>query len=242
LSKTPIDRISNHYFFLKISFHNLAQTYNHQILSCSPSKLTLTLSDRFTETKNQWARDDPAFVAILLALLTVTTIAYALALGPLGVAATFELLAWNVLVDFLLEAVVIATAAWLLCNRYLRVRGGLHTHSLEQSVEWLYAFDVHCNAFFPLFLLLHVAQYIFWPLLLSDRFVATLTANTLYLLAHAYYWHVTFLGYNALPFLQKTIVFIYPTAVLVVLFFVSLGLGWNASLLSAEFSLWRIGL
>jgi hypothetical protein len=217
-------------FFLKISFHNLAQTYNHQILSCSPSKLTLTLSDRFTETKNQWARDDPAFVAILLALLTVTTIAYALALGPLGVAATFELLAWNVLVDFLLEAVVIATAAWLLCNRYLRVRGGLHTHSLEpvgSSGSTLLTFTAMPSFRSSCYSTLHNTS--FGLCLLSDRFVATLTANTLYLLAHAYYWHVTFLGYNALPFLQKTIVFIYPTAVLVVLFFVSLGLGWNAS-------------
>jgi len=84
----------------------------------------------------------------------------------------------------------------VVCNRYLRVRGGIHTHSLEQSVEWLYAFDVHCNAFFPVFLLLHCTQLLLWPLLLSDRFVALLAANTLYLLALSYYWHITFLGFN----------------------------------------------
>ena len=181
-------------------------------------------------------------MAILVALLLASSVAQALALGPVSVGATFALLAWHVLVDFLLVAVVVATLAWLLCNRFLRVRGGVHTHSLEQSVEWLYAFDVHCNAFFPLFLLLHVLQFVVWPLLLADRFVATLAANTLYLVAHAYYWHVTFLGYNALPFLHKTVLFVYPTAALAVLYFVALGLGWNASRLAVEFDLWRVGL
>lgn len=210
--------------------------YHHQ------TPHTHTHNTRYTETKNQWARDDPAFVAVLVVLLLASSVAHSLALGPLSVGVTFALLAWHVLVDFLLVAACVATLAWLLCNRYLRVRGGVHTHSLEQSVEWLYAFDVHCNAFFPLFLLLHVLQFLVWPLLLSERFVATLAANTLYLFAHAYYWHVTFLGYNALPFLQKTVVFVYPTAVLVVLYFVALAVGWNASRLSTEFDLWRVGL
>ncbi len=30
--------------------------------------------------------------------------------------------------------------------------------SVEREVEWLYAFDVHCNAYIPGFILLHVVQ------------------------------------------------------------------------------------
>lgn len=44
----------------------------------------------------------------------------------------------------------------------MRVLGGVHTHSLEQKVEWLYAFDVHCNAFVPLFLFQSVLQFFLW--------------------------------------------------------------------------------
>jgi len=33
-----------------------------------------------------------------------------------------------------------------------------HSHSVEQDVEWLYAFDVHANAFFCSFLLTYVLQ------------------------------------------------------------------------------------
>ncbi len=43
-----------------------------------------------------------------------------------------------------------------LANRCLR-RKTLHSHATEQHVEWMYAFDVHCNSYFPLFLLLYGA-------------------------------------------------------------------------------------
>ncbi len=102
---------------------------------------------------------------------------------------------------------------WWLSNKYLRVQG---IHSVEQKVEWLYCFDVHCNSFFPLFLLLYVFQYFLSLLLISpNSFVcisfinspnsmylppllqlSTLFANTLYFIAFAYYYHITFLGYN----------------------------------------------
>ena len=38
----------------------------------------------------------------------------------------------------------------------------------------MYAFDVHCNAFFPMFLLLYVLQLVLSPLLLMHTFVSTL--------------------------------------------------------------------
>ena len=66
-----------------------------------------------------------------------------------------------------------AAASRLLSNRYLRTVATL-SHSVEQRVEWcvaimcieaalrglhatgrLYAFDVHCNAYFPLFIALY---------------------------------------------------------------------------------------
>lgn len=41
-----------------------------------------------------------------------------------------------------------------MANRFLRKRN-LPQHQVEQHVEWLYAFDVHCNSWFPLFLELY---------------------------------------------------------------------------------------
>jgi hypothetical protein len=50
-------------------------------------------------------------------------------------------------------------------------------------VEWGYAFDVHCNAFFPLVLILHVVQLVLMPVITLNNFVSVLVANTLYLVA-----------------------------------------------------------
>jgi hypothetical protein len=142
-----------------------------------------------------WSRQDPAFVALQLMFLFVSSISHGIAarLSPLAI---LKLCLWSIFGQYLALGFVIATLCWFISNRFLRVRGGVYTHSVEQNVEWLYAFDVHSNAFFPLFLLLDVVQLFLWPLLLSERFVAALASNTLYLVALCYYCHVTFLGYN----------------------------------------------
>ena len=55
-----------------------------------------------------------------------------------------------------------------------------------------------------------------------------------YLIALSVYWHVTFHGYNALPFLQRTVIFVYPIAALIVVFFVALASGTNLSIAMAD--------
>ena len=125
-------------------------------------------------------------------------------------------------------------------------------HSVEQKVEWAYAFDVHCNGFVPILLLLYLLQFFFLPILTKPTFLATLLGNTLYFVALSYYQYITFLGYSgmrigrgraspecgcvyalvasvmclvgraALPFLQYTETFLLPCGIYVVLYVVSL--------------------
>ena len=57
---------------------------------------------------------------------------------------------------------------------------GQSAHTVEQRVEWLYAFDVHCNSYFPVFLMLYVVQYLLSPLLLARTFISSLLAIALY--------------------------------------------------------------
>jgi hypothetical protein len=120
-------------------------------------------------------------------------------------------------------------------NKYLRVESGGHTHTVEQSVEWLYALDIHCNAYFPLFVLLYVLQYFVVLALTTPSFLTTLIANTLYLLAFSYYHYITFLGYTALPFLQHTVTFLYPVLLLIVLYVLSLVFNFNLTLAVINF-------
>jgi len=79
-------------------------------------------------------------------------------------------------------------------NRFLTHR---HTiHAVEQTVEWQYAFDVHCNSFFPLFLILYVLQFFLMPVLSKELWVCLFIGNTMYIIAIIYYCYITFLGYS----------------------------------------------
>jgi UNC-50 family len=56
--------------------------------------------------------------------------------------------------------------------------------------------------------------------------VSSFFGNTLYLVAFGYYCVITFLGYNALPFLQHTELLLAPIPILTILWFASL-FGFN---------------
>jgi UNC-50 family len=89
--------------------------------------------------------------------------------------------------------------------------------------------QVSNRAFFPLYLHLYVLQFLLLPLLTRNpaNFFTTFLGNTLYLSALLYYTYITFLGYNALPFLHNTELLLLPILVLSVLWLVSLIAGWN---------------
>eukprot|EP00727_Mastigamoeba_balamuthi_P012275 m51a1_g7670 hypothetical protein (1365) ;mRNA; r:465705-482863 len=179
-------------------------------LCFSPAKVYRTTAWH-KQTKNQWARDDPGFVAIQAALLLVSSLAWGVAFGSHGIGSAptmLWLVLWSLLIDFLAFGFAVASVTRWIANRFLAARGDVH--SVEQTVEWLYAFDVHCNSFFPVFLLVHVVQYFLLPLLTQPTFFATLLANTLYAGAWSYYMYITFLGYHVLPFLRNTVIFLYP--------------------------------
>ncbi|KAI9350519.1 UNC-50 [Zopfochytrium polystomum] len=177
------------------------------------------------QTKNQWARDDPAFYVILSLCLSVTAIAYGIAYA-LGFAGTLKLILFMVLVDYFAVGVVVASILWAVANNFLLQHG---LHSAEQSVEWAYAFDVHSNSFFPAFLITYVLQFFFLPIVVQDGIISVLFGNTMYFVAICFYLYITYLGYNALPFLKNTSTFLYPTSILILLYLLSLVLSFNVS-------------
>eukprot|EP01118_Nematostelium_gracile_P001359 TRINITY_DN11399_c0_g1_i1.p1 TRINITY_DN11399_c0_g1~~TRINITY_DN11399_c0_g1_i1.p1 ORF type:complete len:243 (-),score=17.46 TRINITY_DN11399_c0_g1_i1:46-774(-) len=200
-------------------------------LCFNPSRVYRTTSWH-RQTKNQWARDDPAFVAILIFFLTVASLAYGVAF-KLSILGYLKLIFWSVFFDFISLGIFVATIGWWISNKYLRILNSIH--AVDQTVEWLYAFDIHCNSFFPLFLMLHVVQFFLVPLLLKDMFISTFLSNTMYLIALGYYWHITFLGYHALPFLQNTRCFLYPAAGIFLGYFFTLIFNFNVTIFLMNF-------
>ncbi|KAF5444338.1 hypothetical protein F2P56_036823, partial [Juglans regia] len=133
------------------------------------------------------------------------------------------------LFHFLITGVVIATSCWFLTNSYLREEAPFNSHVVEQRVEWLYAFDVHCNSFFPIFVLLYVIHYFLSPLLVAHGFIPMLLSNLLFMAAASYYHYLNFLGYDVLPFLERTTFFLYPIGAVIVLSPILILSGFNPS-------------
>ncbi|XP_036396052.1 protein unc-50 homolog isoform X2 [Megalops cyprinoides] len=176
------------------------------------------------QTKDQWARDDPAFLVLLSIWLCVSTVGFGFVLD-MGLVETLKLLLWVVFIDCIGVGLLISTLMWVVTNKYL-----MKHQSKDYDVEWGYAFDVHLNAFYPLLVILHFLQLFFINHIVvinSDWFLGYFVGNTLWLTAIGYYIYITFLGYSALPFLKNTVVLLYPFALLGLLYVLSLCLGWN---------------
>ncbi|KAL4230049.1 Protein unc-50 [Mactra antiquata] len=186
-------------------------------------------------TKDQWARDDPAFLVLLSFWLLISSVGFAWVLG-LHFVGFLKFILWVIFVDCIGVGILIASLFWFVSNRYMLIappRG--------QDVEWGYAFDVHLNAFFPLLMILHFFQLFFLhPVINQEWFLGRLFGNTLWLIAISYYIYITFLGYSALPFLKNTRVILYPVTIVIFVYILSLILSWNFSWHMCTFYRFRV--
>ena len=179
-----------------------------------------------------------------------------------GLGGILKLIAWSVFVDYFFIGFVISTTCWLVSTYILSsdpipdsplpvntlkdIRRQQRRHRYGQgsssssssssgSVEWLYSFDVHCNGFFPVFIMTHVVQYVISPLLFTGSFFSALLSNALYGASYVYYFYITFLGYQSLPFVRKADLFLYPAAVLTFALIILTLFKFNTSLFLSNF-------
>ncbi|KAF9003340.1 UNC-50-like protein [Cyathus striatus] len=178
------------------------------------------------QTKNTWARDDPAILVLIGACLIVSAILWGVVYSY-GITGTLTLAFLMIVRDFLLSGVLIATLIWFTANRLL-LSPPSHSTPADSSVEWAYAFDVHTNAFFPLYLTLYLAQLFLLPVVTRNNWICLWVGNTLYLAAFAQYTYGIYLGLNALPFLVRTELLLAPLLPLFTAYILSL-LGFNVA-------------
>jgi len=187
------------------------------------------------ETKSQFARDDPAFLVLLLASLCFTSFGFVF-LFHLGFFQTVYFILYVVLVDFLFVGTVSATVMWLISNRFLREPNA-------ENIEWGYSFDVHINAVFPPLIILHFIMLLFYTILFSQEwFLARLLGNFLWLLATSYYVYITFLGYNCIQHLKnsRTRLLLATIPLFVLIFVVTIIIGWNLNISLMNFYHYRV--
>ena len=162
------------------------------------------------QTQGKWARDDPGFLVVLVCSVTITALIYFLALEPFTFFGFFFSILFAV-VHFFVVAVLAASLGKWVATTYLRRPPALAEAEIEagagapsSTVEWWYCFDVHCNSFFPYFLLTRIVQFPLLPILYGDSTIGMLLSLLLFAAAFGYYIYITFLGYFALPFLHNT--------------------------------------
>ncbi|KAI3789265.1 hypothetical protein L2E82_02057 [Cichorium intybus] len=206
---------------------DIEYTFWQMLHLCSSPKVVYQHTKYHKQTKNQWARDDPAFVVVCILLLAISTLAYCATYDHSEGHAVFVVL-YVISFHFLLTGAIVATFCWFLTNTYLREEAP-NSHVVEQRVEWLYAFDVHCNSFFPLFIVLYVLHFFLSPLLVAHGFIPLLLSNVILMVAVSYYHYLNFLGYDVLPFLEKTTVFLYPIGIAIILTPIFILSGFNPS-------------
>lgn len=169
------------------------------------------------QTKQQWARDDPSFVVLLTFLLVLAAVAWGLAYTP-SFGGIFKLILYMVVVDFLAVGIVVSTVMWLVATKFM-MRPNLPPGT---SLEWAYSFDVHCNAFLTIYVLLYVVQFILLPVIDRSNWLSMFVGNTLYCAALGQYFVVSFIGYSYVPFLQRTNILMAPIVAIAVIYFLSL--------------------
>ncbi|KAG0642857.1 UNC-50 family-domain-containing protein [Tuber brumale] len=136
-----------------------------------------------------------------------------------------------VFLHFLLTSVIFASAGYIMCGKFLKVpgTGGLGRAGVvagEGEMEFMYCLEIGVRAFFPVWVFLYVIQFLMMPILTKDYWISIFLGNSLYLIAFSFYCVITFLGYNALPFLHHTEIMLFPIFILVVLWAISL-FGFN---------------
>lgn len=189
------------------------------------------------ETHNKWSRDDPSFLLLLCGLVSITAIGWGLVYYR-SFGGVVRLTLRMVFINFIFTGAVLATIGYFLTNLFLmdpvttinKIDDGTLISKIQfkgSPLEWAYCFDVHCNSFVIIWVLLYLMQLVLLPLLRLDNIISLILGNTLYLVALADYLLITFYGYNTLPFLRNTDVILLPIALLLILWLFFTAFGFN---------------
>ena len=120
-----------------------------------------------------------------------------------------------------------ASTTCYIANKFLRVN---HSHSIEQKVEWLFAFDVHLNASFSNLMITNVLQYFLLPFLTKRNILCCFTSIILHGIGGVVYSYHTYLGFKTLPYLGNPQIFLWdPILFIIIIFtinFILLGSGF----------------
>ena len=202
--------------------------------------------------RNTWHRPDPAFTYLFSFFLLLTSFAWSLAYKP-NITSILKLAFMFIFVHFLLGSIIFSAMFYFLVGRLLgpgvaglpgrRRQQGLFGPSQSRAADALefgYCFDVTTRAFFPVYVLLYIVQYILMPAIDHQNKASVFVANVLYLVAGIYWSLVTFLGFNSLTFLHHTQLLLSPVGVFVLGWLICTVTGVNLTRFGVTWIFWGV--
>eukprot|EP00914_Ancora_sagittata_P006892 GHVO01013737.1.p1 GENE.GHVO01013737.1~~GHVO01013737.1.p1 ORF type:complete len:216 (+),score=2.71 GHVO01013737.1:67-714(+) len=179
------------------------------------------------ETKARWARDDPAFLVLLVGFILLTGFAYGLSVGVFSFGRLVMAALSPVLLFFAGGILVAGTCYWVV-RKTCNVPG----NSWDSfALEFAYCFDIHSNSTLPLFIVGYAVPLLLLPVLTYKYYIAVAFANIIWASALTCYCATTVLGYAALPFVKSGEMFAYPILVVWLLAVILTSVKVNALLL-----------
>ncbi|KIM33727.1 hypothetical protein M408DRAFT_13534 [Serendipita vermifera MAFF 305830] len=171
------------------------------------------------QTKDRWARDDPAVVILFCGLLVSSSISWSI-VKQLTLWRMIGLCLKMLLRDFLLVTLVSGSIIRVVVNTFM-ARG-----TTDTKMEWAYAFDLHINGFFVVFSWIYVLQLFLLPVVTAPRWPSLLLGNSIYCVAFVQYFYIVYLGLTALPFVKRANLVLLPLVLVLIAYIMSLS-GYN---------------
>lgn len=182
-----MDYIKKGYHFSQIDFYSAYV----QLLYCFKPQELNELSRIRKHLKNQWARDDPGFVIVIMFNIIITSLAYTLCLSSFD--RFIPIFFKQFFINFLFFGIIMTFSGKNIIEKYFKNEE--LSLGKNQRIELFYSFDIHCNSFVPFYFCSVTVQFLLLPILNTDSFISVILSNVLYTAAYCGYLLVSNIGY-----------------------------------------------
>ena len=168
------------------------------IIYCFKPKELIEMSKMRKHLKNKYGRDDPGFLLLIIIYILISSISYSITFGIYNPFKIFNIFFIQTFVFLITFGLIISMISKIIIDKYF------NNSTTNQNIEFIYAFDIHCNGFVPMYAFCSIIPFIFIGITSKDNFmIETLFTNSSLCIGILYYSYVTFISYFSLPFVRK---------------------------------------
>ncbi len=168
------------------------------IIYCFKPKELIEMSKMRKHLKNKYGRDDPGFLLLVIIYIFISSISYSITFRIYNPFKIFNIFFIQTFVFLITFGLIISMISKIIIDKYF------NNSTSNQNIEFIYAFDIHCNGFVPMYTFCSIIPFIFIGITSKDNYmIEILFTNSSLCIGILYYSYVTFISYFSLPFVRK---------------------------------------